>query len=94
MLVAIAVCALSAIFFAFPAGTLSNAVGLDARALQHLGQIPGVLLITHVIAGGAFLRRKDEPVDAGPARRPGRVAGDAGRSLLSWRSRAPAGPDR
>jgi hypothetical protein len=64
MLVAIAVCALSAIFFAFPAGTLSNAVGLDARSLQHLGQIPGVLLISQVIAGGALRRRKDEPVKA------------------------------
>jgi hypothetical protein len=59
MLVAIAVCALSAIVFAFPAGTLSNAVGLDARSLQHLGQIPGVLLISHAIAGRAVLRRQD-----------------------------------
>jgi hypothetical protein len=64
MLVAIAVCALSAIFFAFPAGTLSNTVGLDARSLQHLGQIPGVLLISQVVAGGALRRRKDEPVKA------------------------------
>jgi hypothetical protein len=67
MLAAIAVCALSAVFFAFPAGTLSRTVGLDARSLQHLGQIPGVLLISHVIAGGALLRRKDEPI------RPGRT---------------------
>jgi hypothetical protein len=67
MLIAIAVCALSAVFFAFPAGTLSNAVGLDARALQHLGQIPGVLLITQVMAGGAFVRRRDEPVAARPS---------------------------
>jgi hypothetical protein len=49
MLVAIAVCALPAVFFALPVGALSGAVGLDARALQHLGQIPGVLLICRVI---------------------------------------------
>jgi hypothetical protein len=66
MLVAIAVCALPAIFFAFPAGTLSNAVGLDARALQHLGQIPGVLLNCQVIAAGAFVRRKRRRVHARP----------------------------
>ncbi|HEY6748941.1 MAG TPA: hypothetical protein VI357_24890 [Mycobacteriales bacterium] len=69
MLAAIAVCALSAVFFAFPAGTLSRSVGLDARSLQHLGQIPGVLLISHVIAGGALRRRPDEPI------RPGRSGG-------------------
>lgn len=67
MLAAIAVCALSAVFFAFPAGTLSSAVGLDARSLQHLGQIPGVLLISHVIARGALHRRQDEPVTPGPS---------------------------
>jgi hypothetical protein len=67
MLAAIAVCALSAVFFALPAGILSSTVGLDARSLQHLGQIPGVLLISHVIAGGALLRRKDEPVGPGPS---------------------------
>jgi Family of unknown function (DUF6962) len=61
MLAAMAVCALSAVFFAFPAGVLSGTVGLDARSLQHLGQIPGVLLITQVIAGGALRRRPDEP---------------------------------
>jgi hypothetical protein len=27
---------------------------LDARSLQHLGQIPGVLLLTQVVAGGAL----------------------------------------
>jgi hypothetical protein len=64
MLAAIAVCALSAVFFAFPAGTLRSTVGLDARSLQHLGQIPGVLLISYVIAGGA-LRRTDEPIGPG-----------------------------
>lgn len=65
MLVAIAVCALPAIFFAIPAGALSGAVGLDARALQHLGQIPGVLLLCQVITTGAFIRRKPEPARAG-----------------------------
>src|SRR3954469_12322548 len=40
MLAAIAVCALSAVFFALPAGILVSTVGLDARSLQHLGQIP------------------------------------------------------
>lgn len=59
MLVAIAVCAMSAVFFAVPGETLSSTVGLDARSLQHLGQIPGVLLISQVIAGGAFARRPD-----------------------------------
>jgi hypothetical protein len=49
MLVAIAVCALPAIFFAFPADALQDVIGLDARALQHLGQIPGVLLMCRVI---------------------------------------------
>ena len=67
MLAAIVVCALSAVFFAFPAGSLSSTVGLDARSLQHLGQIPGVLLISHAIARGALLRRKDEPVRPGPS---------------------------
>lgn len=66
MLAAIAVCALSAVFFAFPAGTLSSTVGLDARSLQHLGQIPGVLLIADVIAGGAL-----RPISV-TASRPGR----------------------
>ena len=51
MLVAIAVLAASAVFLAFPAGTFP---GLDARSLQHLGQIPGVLLLTQVVAGGAL----------------------------------------
>ena len=66
MLAAIAVCALSAVFFALPAGMLVSTVGLDARSLQHLGQIPGVLLISHVIAGGALLRPNDEPIRSGP----------------------------
>ena len=56
MLVAIAACSLPAIFFALPAGVLSSTVGLDARAMQHLGQIPGVLLICQVIIGRPFAR--------------------------------------
>jgi hypothetical protein len=68
MLAAIAVCALSAVFFAPPAEILLSTVGLDARSLQHLGQIPGVLLISHVIAGGALLRREDEAIRSGPTR--------------------------
>jgi hypothetical protein len=67
MLVAIAVCALSAVFFAFPAGTLSSTVGLDARSLQHLGQIPGVLLISHAIIRSALLRRQNDPVTPTPS---------------------------
>jgi hypothetical protein len=51
MLVVIAVLAASAVFFAFPAGTFPV---LDARSLQHLGQIPGVLLLTQVVASGAL----------------------------------------
>jgi hypothetical protein len=73
MLAAIAVCALSAVVFAVPAGVLTSTVGLDARSLQHLAQIPGVLLITHVIAGGA-LRRDDEP-SSRAGRDPQRSAG-------------------
>jgi hypothetical protein len=65
MLAAIAVCALSAVVFALPSGAVSSAVGLDARSLQHLAQIPGVLLITQVV-GGALLRPADQPVEAGP----------------------------
>jgi hypothetical protein len=54
MVVAIAVLALSAVFFALPAGIFPAAVGLDARAMQHLGQIPGVLLLSQVVASGAL----------------------------------------
>lgn len=66
MLIAIAVCALPAVFFALPAGALPTAVGLDARSLQHLGQIPGVLLLCQVVVtAGTFAR-------PGPAGRPRR----------------------
>jgi hypothetical protein len=62
MVIAIAVCALSAVVFALPASILPSSLGLDARSLQHLAQIPGVLLITQVIAGGALVRPAGAPV--------------------------------
>jgi uncharacterized protein DUF6962 len=49
MIVAIVVLALPALFFAFPQDSLRDAVGLDGRSLQHLGQVAGVLLLTHAI---------------------------------------------
>lgn len=53
MLVTIGVLALSAVFFVLPAGIFPASVGLDARSLQHLAQIPGVLLLTRVVADAA-----------------------------------------
>jgi hypothetical protein len=53
VLVAIAVLSLSAVFFALPAGIYPTSVGLDARSLQHLAQIPGVLLLTWVVVDAA-----------------------------------------
>jgi hypothetical protein len=53
VLVAMAVLAVSAIFFVLPAGIFPASVGLDARALQHLAQIPGVLLLTWVVVDAA-----------------------------------------
>lgn len=50
MLAAIAACAASAVVFAVPAGTLAGTVGLGAPALQHLTQIPGVLLLARAVA--------------------------------------------
>ncbi len=63
VLVAIAVLALSAVFFALPAQIFPASVGLDARSLQHLAQIPGVLLLAWIVVDAAH----PEP---GPARRP------------------------
>ena len=54
VVVAIAVLAVSAVFLAIPAGIFPAGVGLDPRSLQHLGQIPGVLLLTQVVASGAL----------------------------------------
>ena len=51
MVVAIAVLAASAVFLAFPAGFFPV---LDARSLQHLGQIPGVVLLSQIVASGAL----------------------------------------
>jgi hypothetical protein len=53
MLAAMAVCAASAVVFAIPPGVLAGTVGLGAPALQHLAQIPGVLLLARAVAGNA-----------------------------------------
>ena len=53
VLVALGVLALSAVFFVLPAGLIPTSVGLDARSLQHLTQIPGVLLLSWVVLDGA-----------------------------------------
>ena len=53
VLVALGVLALSAVFFVLPAGIFPTSVGLDARSLQHLAQIPGVLLLSRVVLDGA-----------------------------------------
>jgi Family of unknown function (DUF6962) len=54
MVAGIAACAVSAAVFLVPAGVLGRTVGLDASSLQHLGQIPGLLLIVQVVAAGTF----------------------------------------
>jgi Family of unknown function (DUF6962) len=53
VLVALAVLALSAVFFVLPARVFPSSVGLDARSLQHLAQIPGVLLLSRVVVDAA-----------------------------------------
>jgi len=53
VLVAIAVLAVSAVFFVLPAWIYPTSLGLDARSLQHLAQIPGVLLLTRVVVDAA-----------------------------------------
>ena len=53
VLVAIAVLALSAVFFALPARIFPASIGLDARSLQHLAQIPGVLLLAWIVVDAA-----------------------------------------
>jgi len=53
VLVAIAVLALSAVFFVLPARIFPASVGLDARSLQHLAQIPGVLLLAWIVVDAA-----------------------------------------
>jgi hypothetical protein len=54
MVAGIAACAVSAAVFLVPAGVLGRTVGLDASSVQHLGQIPGLLLIVQVVAAGTF----------------------------------------
>ena len=53
VLVAIAVLALSAVFIVLPSQVFPTSVGLDARSLQHLAQIPGVLLLARVVVDAA-----------------------------------------
>ena len=53
VLVAMAVLALSAVPFALPAWIFPTSIGLDARSLQHLAQIPGVLLLSRVVVDAA-----------------------------------------
>ena len=56
VLVAMAVLALSAVLFVLPAWIFPTSIGLDARSLQHLAQIPGVLLLSWVVVDAAQLR--------------------------------------
>jgi hypothetical protein len=49
MLVAIGGCALSAAALAIPTG-VRDAIGIDGRSLQHLAQIPGVLLLLYAVS--------------------------------------------
>jgi hypothetical protein len=51
-LAGIAACAASAAAFLLPAGYLARTVGLDASSVQHLGQIPGLLLIVAAVTAG------------------------------------------
>jgi len=48
-----AVLALSAVPFVLPAWIFPTSIGLDARSLQHLAQIPGVLLLSRVVVDAA-----------------------------------------
>ncbi len=50
MVAGIAASAASAVVFLPPAGFLVRTVGPDASSVQHLGQIPGLLLIVQVVA--------------------------------------------
>lgn len=54
MVAGIAASAASAAVFLSPAGFLVRTVGLDASSVQHLGQIPGLLLIVQVVATGTL----------------------------------------
>ena len=61
VLLGIALCAVSTAGYAIPAGALRAGTGLDAQALQHVAQIPGLLLICHAVASGAVLGRQPAP---------------------------------
>jgi len=68
MLVGIAVSALSALAMVLPAQQAIRAhTGLDARSLQHLAQIPGVLLLCHALTAPAPALAEGRPA----VRRPG-----------------------
>jgi hypothetical protein len=64
MVAGIAASAASAAVFLLPAGFPVRTVGLDASSVQHLGQIPGLLLIVQVVAAGVL---------TGPAGRPSQL---------------------
>jgi hypothetical protein len=61
LLLGIVLSAASAVFYAVPAGTLRGLLGLDALSLQHVAQIPGLLVVCHAVAGGAVLGRDPAP---------------------------------
>jgi hypothetical protein len=66
MVAGIAASAASAAVFLLPAGYPVRAVGLDASSVQHLGQIPGLLLI--VVAVVTQLPARVSPVQGLPGR--------------------------
>jgi hypothetical protein len=69
MVVAIGVSALSAVAMALPAhGLVQDSTGLDGRSLQHLAQIPGVLLLCQALVVRVPVTRRG-PVPRAAARR-------------------------
>lgn len=64
MVAGIAASAASAAVFLLPAAAPVRAVGLDASSVQHLGQIPGLLLIAHVAAAGILVRPASQVIPA------------------------------
>jgi hypothetical protein len=58
MLAGFAVCALSAVCYALPAATFPS-------SLQHLGQIPGILLLTRALLDGPLPHPAAPALDAG-----------------------------
>lgn len=61
VLLGIALSAASTVCYAVPAGTLRGLAGLDALALQHVVQIPGLVVICYAVATGAVLGREPAP---------------------------------